>query len=508
MGGMYEELKAALHAIWTRRWIALAVAWAICLAGWLVVSQIPNAYQSSARVFVQLRTILPNAAAGAARIEQAKDIDRVRQTLTSAVNLEKVVRGTDLARTVSSDADVAARVAALQDMIEVTAQQDNLFRISATVAGGSDARSATLSKQIVQKMIDIFVEENLADDRAETSQSLDFLNQQLAQREKQLQEADAKRTEFRNRYLSGLPGTGSLSDRIDASQSELADVESDLAAARSSLHATQSQMAATGSRTAASGAAAGPAQARVATIEGQLADARARGWTDDHPDVIALKRQLAAAKAAAKDAPVYTGGGAANPLYVQLQSMQAQQASQVAQLQQRKARLETNLQQLQAKLDADPAAAATQAQIERDYVVLKNQYDQLLADREQVKLQSQVQNQTDAVKFSVIDPPTSPTAPASPNRPLLLTAVLVLGLAGGVGTAFGLAQIRTSFATTNKLERASGLPVIGSIGEVVTEARAQLLRRRMKWFLGGAAGLGAAYVLLLGVEFVQRGLVA
>jgi uncharacterized protein involved in exopolysaccharide biosynthesis len=66
MGSLYDELRAALHAVWMRRWIALAVAWAMCLAGWLVVSQMPNSYESRARIFVQLRQILPTDGAAVA----------------------------------------------------------------------------------------------------------------------------------------------------------------------------------------------------------------------------------------------------------------------------------------------------------------------------------------------------------------------------------------------------------------------------------------------------------
>ncbi|WP_231733747.1 Wzz/FepE/Etk N-terminal domain-containing protein, partial [Sphingomonas sp. CCH9-H8] len=160
MGGLWDEIRTALHGVWQRRWIAVAVAWAVCLAGWLVVSQIPNQYESRARIFVQLRQILPGEGI-ATQQEQQKDIDRVRTTLASATNLEKVVRGTDLANTVATDRDVADRVAGLQKKIKITAQQDNLFEITAT------ADSGKLSRTIVQKLIDIFVEDNLGTIRDE-----------------------------------------------------------------------------------------------------------------------------------------------------------------------------------------------------------------------------------------------------------------------------------------------------------------------------------------------------
>jgi polysaccharide chain length determinant protein (PEP-CTERM system associated) len=429
VNGLWEEFRTAVHAVWVRRWVALAVAWGLCLLGWLVVSQIPNQYETRARVFVQLRTVLPTASAQIAQVEQGKDIDRIRQTLTSAVNLRKVVQGTDLANTVSSERDIADRVAGLQKAITITAQQDNLFEIAVKIGNGgsSDAQNAKLARAVAQKLIDIFVEDNLADKREASSQSLLFLDQQLAARQRQLQEAEAKRAEFQAQYLGALPGNGPIEDRLAAARAQLAQIESDLAAANSSLAAVNGQMAGTPATVAGvgggAGPSAGPARARLAAIQGQLADARARGYTEQHPDVVALRNQMAAAQAAARSEPLVGGaggaGGSANPLYLSLKSMQADKAAQVAALQQRKAQILGDIQRYDAKVASNPGAAAAQSALERDYQVLKLQYDRLLTDREQVKLQNQVQTQTDAVKFSVIAS-ASPLALAScraPSRP-------------------------------------------------------------------------------------------
>lgn len=506
MGGLWDEIRTALHGVWQRRWIAVAVAWAVCLAGWLVVSQIPNQYESRARIFVQLRSILPGEGI-ATQQEQQKDIDRVRTTLASATNLEKVVRGTDLANTVATDRDVADRVAGLQKKIKITAQQDNLFEITATADNGK------LSRTIVQKLIDIFVEDNLGTIRDEASQSLQFLDQQLAQRQKALQEAEAKKADFQDRYLGSLPGTGTLSERLSAARTQLAQVNQELAAAQSALAAVNGQMAGTSATVAGAGGGgvAGPARARLSAIQGQLAEARARGWTDSHPDVIALKSQLSAAQSAARNEPVYSGGGggaSANPLYLSLRAMQADKSAQVAALTNRKAQIEADMAAIDAKIAGDPAAAHEQAEIDRNYQVMKAAYDKLLADREQVKLRSQAAGQADAVKFNVIDPPTAPRSPTAPNRPLLLTGVLIIGLGAGVAVAFGLSQLAGTFPTTARLEKMSGMPVIGSIGEVVTAAQTALRRKRLQMFAAATAGLVVAWVALLGLEMLQRGMSA
>lgn len=505
MGGLWDEIRTALHGVWQRRWIAMAVAWGVCLVGWLVVSQIPNQYESRARIFVQLRQILPGEGI-ATQQEQQKDIDRVRTTLASATNLEKVVRGTDLANTVATDRDVADRVADLQKKIKITAQQDNLFEITATADNGK------LSRTIVQKLIDIFVEDNLGTIRDEASQSLQFLDQQLAQRQKALQEAEAKKADFQTRYLGSLPGTGTMAERLSAARAQLAQVNSELAAAQSSLAAVNGQMAGTSATVAGAGGGgvAGPARARLSAIQGQLAEARSRGWTDSHPDVIALKSQLSAAQSAARSEPVFSGGGgaSANPLYLSLRAMQADKAAQVAALTNRKGQIEADMAAIDQKIAGDPAAAQEQAEIDRNYQVLKAAYDKLLADREQVKLRSQAAGQADAVKFNVIDPPTAPPSPTAPNRPLLLTGVLIVGLGAGAAVAFGLSQLAGTFPTTARLEKMSGMPVIGSIGEVVTAAQTALRRKRLQMFAAATAGLVVAWVALLGLEMLQRGMSA
>ena len=319
MGGIYDEFRIALHAIWHRRWLALAVAWAICLAGWLVVSQIPNSYESVARVQVDISTVLQDKV-GISGQEQQRAVDRVRQTLASAVNLEKVVRGTDLANTVANDRDVADRVAGLQKAIKVVADADNLVVISAT------ANSPKLARAIVQKLIDIFVEQNMAGNKEENASTLQFLDQQLAERQRQLAEADAKRANFQSSVLGTLPGTGSIADRVGAARAQIAQIDQDLATAQASLAAVNGQMAGTAS-SVSSGYSAGPARARVSAIQGQIAEARSRGFTEAHPDMIALRGQLSAAQSAARNEPLSGGGGSANPVYLQLRSMQAERAA-------------------------------------------------------------------------------------------------------------------------------------------------------------------------------------
>ena len=169
MGGLVDQIRAGLYTVWNRRWIALGVAWVVCLAGWLAVGTIANKYESHARIFVRIDDVLSDQIGLGA--DRHRDIDRVRQTLTSAVNLEKVVRATRLGEKVTSEKQMESAVAALATAVKVTNSQENLFEIAATSGNGgmSDGENAKLAQDIAQKMIDIFREENLSGGRGEMS---------------------------------------------------------------------------------------------------------------------------------------------------------------------------------------------------------------------------------------------------------------------------------------------------------------------------------------------------
>jgi len=129
MNGLYEQFRIALHQVWQRRWLAVAVAWGLCLVGWLVIALIPNSYESKARVFVQSRQILPGQNGYTPPVDRQAELLRVQQTLLSARNLERVVRRTELNSQVASERDLAREVEKLRQNIRIQGQLDGTVEI-------------------------------------------------------------------------------------------------------------------------------------------------------------------------------------------------------------------------------------------------------------------------------------------------------------------------------------------------------------------------------------------
>lgn len=506
MNALHEEIRVVAHGLWCRRWLGLGVAWAVCVAGWLVVSLIPNRYASSARVHVQLQSILSDKV-GITQNDSQRSLDRVRQTLTSAENMHRVVKATILASRSATDADLRDYAATLARDVRVVATTDNMFDISVETGFRelSDAANARLAQDVATRLVDIFVEANLADDRAEARRSVAFLDQEITGREKALREAEARKVIFEQRHLAGISGTGSIDQRIAAIQADLISLEPSLAAAQGSLAAANAQMVGTPA-VIAGGAVASPGASRLAQLEAQLADAQARGWTEAHPDVRAIRAQMA--RVQVSGGATVAGGATNNPAYLGMRAMQAERQAAAAALATRKAQLRSDLDRLRTIQLSQPALASEHGRLIRDLEVLRAQYDKLIADREDVRLRGMVASRADAVRFRVVQPPGFSAIPASPNRPLLLFGVLFVGIGAGVGAAFVAGQLQTSFATADRLAKATGLTVLGSIPRTFSVGELEQRKERLKWFAGGAGGLVASFVLLLAVEFIQRGLVA
>lgn len=503
MEAIYTEIRIALYAIWRMRWLALAVAWAFCLVGWVMVMRVPAAYESSARIQVQVKSLF----ADGAESDMQKNVDRVRQSLTSTEILKRVVRTVSNGERPLTSYEALSLIGALRNGISITAQGEDLLELKTRISlkGISEQQTAFIARNVTQKLIDIFIQENVIGSRTNNAEALNFLDQELARRAKELADVDRKRAQIAQDTLGSLPGTGTLDQRMDAARNELISIESNLMQARSSLAAMNGQMAATPAQIPA-GSVNGidTLDQRIGTLEGQLSEAISRGWTEKHPDVIAIRSQLSQLRAEKARGGSRSVPMAPNPVYVSLRSMQAERQGNVAALEARKAQLQGAVSLISQRQLTAPGQQIDQARLDRDYDVLKDQYNKLLAQRESAKLRADATGKTDGVQFRVIDQPSLPRQPAAPNRTMLLTAVLIAGVVVGAGVAFAKSQLASVYTTTQQLAKASGLPVLGSISEVITSETRAIRRKQMMWFSSAAAGLPGMFMLLMLIEFVKR----
>src|SRR5206468_2138833 len=123
-----------------------------------------------------------------------------------------------------------------------------------------------------------------------------------------------------------------------------------------------------------------------------------------------------------------------------------------------------------------PAVEAELSRLNRDYTVIKEQYQALIQSREKQQLSEQAST-TDQVEFRVLDAPLADLKPVAPKRLLLLAGVMLAALAAGAGLSYVLAQLRPVFGSVRALQEISGFPVIGSVSRVVLDPQTEATRR-------------------------------
>lgn len=451
-------IRRSASAAWRHRWKALALTWFVCLAGWGVVASLPNQYSSTARMYADADAILGTLLRGiAVDSTPAGQVDVLQRTLLSRPNIERVVARTDLDMRITSAQSRERLIEDLGKQIRITPQTRNLFTIEYR------DRDPRVARDVVQTLLTLFIEAATSSDRRQLETARNFVAQQIAVHEAQMRESERRRADFRSRFGDLLAIDGNIS-RLENARERVRQLQGDLADGQARRDLTRQQIDALQTPAPAGGGGGGSAE--LAQAEAQLRQLRLR-YTDEHPDVVATRNIVAELR---RGGGARTGGGArgapspaAQPLLrEQLTLRMVDAEAQLASLERSLRDAQSELERMTEMARNAPEVQAEFTNLDRDYNVIRRNYEELLARRESVQIGEAARTSSDRVKIEIIDPPTLPTIPVGPNRPLFAAGVLVAGLGAGLGLALLLVQLDGTFYTVGEL-RKLGLPVLGAV---------------------------------------------
>lgn len=452
---------------WRHRWKALALAWVVCGIGWAAVYSMPNTYQASARIYADADQVLGAALRGIAiDAAPAAQVDLLQRTLLSRPNLERVIARTDLDLRVT---DVATREQLIQDLgrqIRIQPQTRTLFTLAFS---DHDPR---LARDVVQTVLNLFIENAALNDRQQMENARAFVNQQLAAYETQLRDAERRRAEFRTRYMEILPSADGVS-RLEGARARLQALQGTLQDVRMRRELTQQLLDAASIAPAPQAGGGGGADPRLAEAERQMRELRLR-FTDQHPAVIEQRNIIADLRSVGSSTGRGTAARPAGPTASQLQEQLRMRLvdanSEIGSLERQIRETEAEIARLEGIARTAPQVQAESQNLDRDYTVLQRQYEELLARRESLQVAGQARNTADRVRLEVIDPPTIPALPSGPNRLLFASVVLVAGIGAGAALALLLVLLDRGFYTLHDL-RQLGLPVLGAVSSAAPPQR-------------------------------------
>ncbi len=489
--------------MWEFRWLGLLCAWLIAAGGWITVRLIPDNYEAAARVYVNaegvLKPLLQGLTVPTDPLEQVKLMTRA---LLSRPHLETVADKTGLSARARNPAEREWLLLKLENAILVVrpilADDEQVYTISY-----SD-HDPNMASSVVQTLLDDLISESMTGDVADSAQAGDFLRTQIKQYEDRLTEAENRLAEFKRKNIGLLQGESDFYARFEAARADVSTLQSQVSSLTNKRNELARQLAGEESGTDGvdplrSSSVDGP----ISNLEAEIAQLKLR-FTDKHPDVLRAKQTLDDLyKIRAEELRARAAGGldtsrrsvdvVSQRIKIALSTTDADLAALRSELSQKNA----EVSYLRGMANTIPEVEAQLARLNRDYDVVKTEYETLLKRLESARMNQEVQADNKDVTFKVLDPPRTPLRPSSPNRFLLNTLVLLGALAGGLALTFLLGQRDPRFYSTTPLNEAAGVPVYGMVS-IVGDSAAQPRSWR---FEIAASALLLGYIAVL---FINR----
>ena len=520
MEELINQLASIARGMWKFRWSGLIVAWVIGAIGAVLAFKVPDRYEAMARIFVDTQSILKPLMSGlAVQPNVDQQVVMLSRTLISRPNIEKLVRMADLDLKSESKSQQEALIESLMKNIEIkSAGRDNLYSLTYVESDKDKA------KRVIQSMVSIFVESSLGASRKDTDSAKVFLDEQIRTYEAKLEEAETRLKDFRLRNLEMQSGDGKdtasrlsgINQQLETAKLELREAENARDAARKQLEAEKGA-GATASVTqsllqeSAISVATPEIDARIDGLKRTL-DQLLQRFTDQHPDVANARRLLADLEAqkrkevtelrkAAMASPTPVQGLNASLAVQELARLQATSEIQVAALKARVAEYSSRYAQARLLSRTSPQIEAEAAQLNRDYTIVKKNYEDLVARRQSAVMSGDLDMASGVVDFRLIDPPRVSPRPVSPNRLLLLATAMFAAIGAGMFVSFAASQLRPVYNDAQELRLKTGIPLLGVVSMILTDdERSNERSSRLRFFFGS----GALLVLyLLGMVTLQ-----
>ncbi|MEW6127520.1 MAG: Wzz/FepE/Etk N-terminal domain-containing protein [Acidobacteriota bacterium] len=493
--------------LWRRKLLFLAVAGATLIAAYIIISRLPDTYESKAAIVVTGKSDDRQAI--------ADRVAAVRERLLSRQILENIaVRHLQPNAITNYALDAAINRLRKDTKVETFMRGDFPERLALTYRN----TNPQVAKDVATELVAVFGSMNEALEKQFADES-ESLNAELNEVENSLSLLSQRRAVFR--------GSGGGRPKIDinalraeraAAQSSIETLtdkqfalEREIAQQKQQI-AEQQKLVKSAPSEARSSSSYGVLLVRKAELEAQIKD-YTQQYTDKNPKVIQARAQLEEInrQLAQLSSDIQNSGSASSP-----------EARELRTLQRELARLETELaitnralERKQQAIASSPSAASikTSAPIittpaatdssepvvaGNSYERLKNRYDSLLRRQERLQNVRVTAAGLDPGLFQIVDMPTVPEIPTGPDRLKLLGLALVLALALGLAAVVAFEFPRLfSIHDDRDVEYYLGAPVIVLIPETLTSSERGRAKRLLAMRVVGMLLLAAVIIPVL-----------
>ena len=495
--------------------VTLLVVWvAVFGAGWIM----PSIYRSETLILVEQPTVpqqfvVPNIAGNL-----QDRLNTITQQILSRTRLLHIIDELNLypkERQKMAPDDVVGRMR--KDIeIELVRSPGHEDLTSFNVYYSSE--DPHVAQRVTSELTNLFISENLEVRQEQSENTTQFLASQLEDARQALAEQEQKVREFKDQHLGELPGQTAGNLQILAGlQSQLQNEQDALDRAKQqnvyldSLLTQYRAVQGTGKTGEAAPVGLPALDQELDRLRAQLADLRSH-YTDRHPDVRKVKEQIAederlkqqinadlkanagAPQTGNESTPRDEGEIKDSAPIAQMQSQLKVNQIETANRQRAIQDLKAKIADYQARLNRAPVMEQQLADLTRGYDQSRVNYDSLLAKKNDSEMATNLERRQQGEHFRILDPPSLPVKPYSPNRLKLSGIGLLVGLILGIGLSAGAESLDDRVYGEEQLRKLIPLNVLCEIPNIDTPR--EIRNKQWRWRLEcGLAGLVVVCIL-------------
>jgi polysaccharide chain length determinant protein (PEP-CTERM system associated) len=481
--------------LWKQRTLVLIVWLVLTGLAAVYVFQLPNVYEGEAVLLVDSQKIPEKFVASTVQVTLEDSLNAISEQVLSSHLLEKIVDKYHLYAGLARTKTRAELVDKLRHDLNIGVERGlslgrpGAFRIS------YDAPNPVTAAGVVNDVCNLFVTQNSKTRERRAEGTSEFIENQLKQAKKSLDEQEAQLSQYKLKWAGELPQQeaalmGALSrlqadlqgnqDAVARAQQNKLVLENTLKFSESSLATLERAIATPAARSSAGLGIVVP-QSASDRLRAKLQELRQR-YTEDHPEVRQVHAELAQALAdEAKNNP--SAGAdksdaappASDPSLTQLRAEAERQRERVSstrtQLQVveqeiaarnlERGQIRQAIVDYQNRVEKLPIREQQMAALTRDYETEKANYNSLLEKKNSADMASEMEHSQQSERFTIADPARVPTAPIKPRRPLLFGMGSIFGLA--LGLVLGLAMELKKDVFLGEWEIPRDLAVLGRV---------------------------------------------
>ena len=475
----------------------------------------PRQYKASTLVLVSPQKI-PEAFVQATVTSKVEErLQSIAQEVLSRTRLEQIIGELKLYQKEQKTRSREEVVALMQNDIKIelpTKKEESKGYFTISYIG----RDPNVVTTVANRLASQFIEENLKIREQQAIGTTEFLATELVASKAKLDELETAVTQYKRRFIGELPEQRESNIKIlEQLQNQLQRVGESLRAAQDRKLFLQKQMTDMELYVGAQGGygyekegrsssgissylhkemasslpaaemASEPVPGKKGYYESQretltrLLEQLRSKYTENHPDVVRLKKNLADLETKEDEKETITTKGTTggkgtkeaydvkkDPRYKELNNQLALTDMEIARLREDERNIIGQIGKYRARIEQTPAREQDMAALMREHQSVKESYERLLQKSQSAQQAENLERRQKGEQFRIIDPARTPEKPFSPDVQKILLIGLLAGIGGGFGMAFFREQLDHSFHESGDVEIALGLKVLATIPRI------------------------------------------